>query len=265
MRKSSLLVTTSLLATAAAAVGFSSAAFAADLGIPLKAEPVAPPPYSWTGCYIGAQVGGGLQTDAFANYEGGYYANGGQNQYGGGAIAGGQLGCNYQTGWQALGGAVVLGIEGDGFWSSMRNSNTYGYQYTDGEGYSETYKTQNKWDADIAARFGLAFGQTLLYSKLGAAWGHFNFSYTESYNYSPNYYSDNGSATLPGVLLGLGVEYAVLPHWTVKLEYDYYGYLQKSVAFNECYSGVCDTTYQYNETLGASKQIVKVGVNYKFW
>ena len=43
----------------AAVFGFSSAAFAADL--PVKAYPVAPiAAHSWTGCYIGAGVGGAI-------------------------------------------------------------------------------------------------------------------------------------------------------------------------------------------------------------
>ena len=46
---------------AAAAAAFSlltASAFAADLEMPIKTPP-APPPFTWTGCYAGGQVGGG--------------------------------------------------------------------------------------------------------------------------------------------------------------------------------------------------------------
>ena len=131
------------------------------------------------------------------------------------------------------------------------------------EGYNAT--TKNNWDFDVAARFGLAYGQALLYSKVGAAWGNFTFSDTYSGNYcAPTCYSESGSATLPGVLLGLGFEYAFLPNWTAKLEYNYIGYLQTQVHFNEYYGGVLYGE-SFSEPYNASKQIVKIGVNYKFW
>jgi len=238
----------------------ASGANAADMGLPpLKAPP---PVFSWTGCYIGAQVGGGLMTDTYTSSSTAVNPP----EYGGGWLAGGQVGCNYQLPGdpQFFGGAVVVGLEADGFWSGMQNKYQYGYNYspTDTEGYTD--KTKNNWDFDIAARFGLAFGQALFYSKVGAAWGNFTFSENYSGTYcSPNCYSASGSATLPGVLLGLGLEYAFLPNWTAKLEYNYIGYLQTNVNFNSYYGGVFYESYNRSE--GAYKEIVKFGVNYKFW
>ena len=44
---------------AGAFVSFLSvSAFGADLGVPVIA-PIAPPPFTWTGCYAGAQAAGG--------------------------------------------------------------------------------------------------------------------------------------------------------------------------------------------------------------
>lgn len=183
------------------------------------------------------------------------------------------------------GGAVVVGVEADGFWSGMKNSwsssqnfdpPTSAFQET--EGFSAT--TKNLWDFDIAARFGLGFDQTLLYTKLGAVWGGFNFSQNITVSETGGctasggncVASASGSATLPGVLLGLGAEYAILPNWTVKLEYDYEGFLQKQVNFT-CSNNVNTSTscepfadnYGFSTTQGVTKQIVKLGLNYKFW
>jgi outer membrane immunogenic protein len=115
--------------------------------------PPAPLPYSWTGCYVGIQAGGSLETDSTFSQAG---------VFGNGAIAGGQVGCNYQT------GMLVFGIEGEGFWSSLRSQTSL---VDSSEDNSEVLTTSNRWDADVAARLGVAFDRTLFYSKFGVAWG----------------------------------------------------------------------------------------------
>ena len=224
------------LMAAVAATGIVLPASAADF---VAKAPVYT--YNWTGCYLGGQVGGGLEHDYWAGESG-------ENENGGGVILGGQLGCNYQTGWPIFGGAIVVGVEGEGSWSSIRNTYSYsstyipGLSYPVGSGYSYNEPSNNIADADIAARFGIAFNRALLYTKVGAAWGRFNFSDTyTTYGFygscstSTCITTSNGSATLPGMLLGFGLEYAFLQNWTVKLEYNYIAFLQSSVSF----SGVC--------------------------
>jgi outer membrane immunogenic protein len=203
---------------------------------------------------VGAQVGAGAQTDGWASADA-YYGNNGAN--GIGAVGGGQIGCNYQT------GMLVVGVEGDGLWSGLTNTNAYG---ANSEGYHYQYQTKNTWDADIALRVGAAFDRLLVYGKGGVAWGGFTFK--ETYNYtgcssSGSCYTDNGSATLPGVLIGIGMEYAFLPNWTAKLEYNYIAFEQQSISFTEGYTG--STLYTYQESYGATKQLIKFGINYKFF
>ena len=91
-----------LLGVSATAIAVASGASAADMGVPaLKALP--PAPFSWTGCYIGAHVGGGFMPDNWTGSNSAGYPP----EYGGGWIAGGQVGCNYQVpGSQFLGGAA---------------------------------------------------------------------------------------------------------------------------------------------------------------
>jgi outer membrane immunogenic protein len=92
-------------------------ALAADLSTPLyKVPPVGPPPFSWTGCYVGVEGGGawgqsqhvaatapnpatvGLPITLRFNLAG--------------ALAGGTVGCNYQV------GNVVLAVENDMSWTN---------------------------------------------------------------------------------------------------------------------------------------------------
>src|SRR5215470_18323502 len=87
----------SLMLVAAATIGLAATqALAADL--PRKAPayvPPAPPPVTWTGCYIGANVGG-IFTNGDVNFAG---VNVSRDNSG--FAGGGQIGCDYQFsgGW----------------------------------------------------------------------------------------------------------------------------------------------------------------------
>jgi outer membrane immunogenic protein len=238
------------LASASFLVLGAASAMAADL--PMKAVPyMAPPVFSWTGCYIGAHGGGGFMRDTFSDH-------------GTGGLAGGQIGCNYQDGnW-------VIGLEGEGSWSGIKGT------FTSSEGISqvealvigssntEIFTTKNKWDASIAARAGITFDRTLIYGKAGWVWGKFDYSASEPACCGPfaPIETINGSATLNGLLVGIGIEHALTQNWTVKLEYDYLRFGSKPVGFNDCVSGegCIFTTRSQN----ADKQLFKVGFNYLF-
>src|SRR4029079_16107315 len=87
----------SLSLVTAAMIGFDTGqTFAADL--PRKAPayvPPAPPPITWTGCYIGANVGGSFSS-CRATFDGVEVSR--DNS---GFAGGGQIGCHYQFagGW----------------------------------------------------------------------------------------------------------------------------------------------------------------------
>jgi outer membrane immunogenic protein len=230
-----------------------SAGSAADLGPALKAPPVAP--FTWTGCYGGLQVGLGTQTDGFAQgNEEGFFGGNGANGWG--VVAGGQIGCNYQI------SQLVVGIEGDGLWSSIKN--TGGFNEAGVDGFGEQFRTRNSWDADVALRVGAAFDRLLIYGKGGVAWGGFNFRYTETEGGVSDFIENGQNIVLPGVLIGIGMEYAFLPNWTGKIEYNFIAYSQQPVNFTETEGGVTSPIV-FSENFGATKQIIKVGVNYKFW
>jgi outer membrane immunogenic protein len=98
-------------AALAALLGIGSAQ-AADLGP--KPEPVykapamVPPAFSWTGCYIGANVGGAWGK---SNVDIPLYPSN-VDITDTSVIGGGQVGCNYQ-----FAGGFVVGVEGDFDWT----------------------------------------------------------------------------------------------------------------------------------------------------
>jgi outer membrane immunogenic protein len=265
-----LLASASLLALSSVAVS------AADL--PMKAPPmVAPiPVFSWTGCYVGAHVGGASQHDSFTQdnsinsspfSSSGEGVGGGNTGTGTGAVAGGQIGCNYQD------GNAVFGLEGEGYWSSLKTTTGWSATDTDGDFSNFTQTTKNKSDYTIAARVGIAFDRTLVYGKAGWAWG--NFAFGSVFNEgcpTCTTFTDAVAAnkTLNGLMLGAGIEHAFTPNWTVKLEYDFIDFGSSQANFTECVTGntpPCSGpfgTAQFGVSQHVYKQVVKVGFNYLF-
>lgn len=246
-----------LLATSCLALT-STASIAADLpmSMPAKAPVMAAPVFSWTGCYVGAHVGGGTMT---SNFE----SNGTNGK---GALAGGQGGCNYQDGnW-------VFGLEGEGYWSGIRingaNSNIpNNIVFPGGGGGSNTTTLKNDDDFTIAARVGIAFDRTLIYGKGGWAWGatkyDASFVSLNTAGVVTNRGSTSASGTLDGPMFGAGIEHALTRNWTVKFEYDFIAYGNKELAFTQCnFAGTCGAVG--TSSISTTKQIFKVGANYLF-
>jgi outer membrane immunogenic protein len=227
------------------------------------------PFFSWTGCYVGVHAGGGVMKDTATE----------SNLFsGGGGLAGGQAGCNYQI------NQLVIGVEGEAWWSGVSNKSNYSAfdPYTLSSGYAyfdnSTERFKNKWDADLALRVGYAFDRVLLYGKAGVAVGGFNFSNNYAYGYTyPNSpassygyaNTQNGSNTLYGMLLGIGLEWAFLDNWTTKIEADYINFVAGDLPIANCQTGTGSSSSPTScgtrtFSVSASKLLVKLGLNYKF-
>src|SRR5262245_17438614 len=99
--------------------GLAAQALAADLAVLAPYPPPLRPLYSWTGCFIGFNIGGGAASQNFVD-DVGVFAPAGTslgNHTGHGAVGGGQLGCDYQI------GSFVLGLQGLYDLSGIKGSN----------------------------------------------------------------------------------------------------------------------------------------------
>lgn len=131
--------------------------FAADMALPPPPFFVAPPPplSTWTGPYVGAQVGGGWDPT------GGYNTNCGDacTSASGtitGVLGGLQVGYNYQF------RAIVVGAEADFSASGLHGS----YPALDG---IDTLTTSVNYFGTLTGKLGTVLGSALLYGKGGAA------------------------------------------------------------------------------------------------
>jgi outer membrane immunogenic protein len=252
------------------------AASAADMPVKAYKAPVAAPAaFSWTGCYIGAHAGYGwgrnrnnfndaIRSDPTegpgpegTNFPA-EYASFDHNTNGG--VLGGQAGCNYQfqQNW-------VVGVEGEFAWSGIKGSLTNPEDAFDPGQYS-SFESKNLWNGDIALRLGYAWDRSLLYGKVGAAFGSFRYTEThDDFPSTPLCATVNGvcsvsfTNTRAGLLLGAGWEYAFTNNWTGKVEYDYINYGSANIPYPDA-AVVPPVAVQVRDSVS----IVKVGVNYLF-
>ena len=213
----------------------STVAAAADMGnMPMNATPMkaaAPPPYQWTGCYVGLNGGGGSSGSSFTTAVGGSatpWLTGGDpgevSNDGTGShnnsnfLGGGQAGCNWQT------GTVVYGLEGDfdyfhdneNFYNNTNPLPTSMNSFVIGQSLTTNYL------ATLRPRIRIGADRNLAYITGGVAFT--DATYTESYSDSGG---GVGSATaskfLTGWAAGVGWEYAWTDHLLFRFEYLFLG------------------------------------------
>jgi outer membrane immunogenic protein len=223
-------------------LGFVGAASAADLAVKAPPPVVQRPLFSWTGFYMGLNLGGAWSTGhATDNVTGSNF--GGDN---GGFIGGGQIGYNYQVGnW-------VWGIEWDMDGADLsRTSNAI----TTGSGTLQA-SGRTDWITTVGARVGWAvLGNSLIYVKGGGGWVENSATLMNLTTGG----SASGSNTNGGWMAGVGWEWGFAPNWSAKFEYDFLGLNSWSPSNTVLVGGVADRL-----TLSRDIEMVKVGVNYRF-
>jgi outer membrane immunogenic protein len=255
-----------------AAIVAISPAPAADMSMPTKAPPA--PAYNWTGCYVGANLGGGASGTNFrSTVDPGTYlgpadaatvsADGSGSRNDVDALGGGQLGCNWQT------GTFVLGIEGDyDYFRSNPNINNNtgatGVSLANGSPFGITQSLTTNFLATVRPRVGIAADRNFAYITGGVAFTTIN--YTETYsdtNPAPGPGAGTASASkdLIGWTAGAGWEYAFADHWTVRAEYLIAGFSTTNALGTIVAPGGTNTLHGSADLL---IQLVRTGVNFKF-
>ncbi|MFZ5782896.1 MAG: outer membrane beta-barrel protein [Pseudomonadota bacterium] len=236
----------------------------ADDAQPIGSEPAGDPFWSWTGAYVGAHVGAAWGTATFSDPFGPSIYGDNVNTP---AFAGGiQAGYN----WQIPGSPWVLGAEADV--SRLVSDGTNTCLAYSGFFVSANCRARPELAATLTGRVGLAAGpsgRSLLYLKGGLA------GILESFDIATN-------AALPplvtsattwrwGGTVGAGIEHALAPAWSLKLEYDWMGFGAGGVPAPGGFVQVGPpAAAQFNGTAPAttavsqSLHVVKLGLNYRF-
>ena len=267
------------VAIAALTVAGAVVAQAADL--PTRKEAPAPvfvpPPFTWTGFYLGLNAGGiftsGSRSISFSNPAVdaflGRYEPGGLGSGQTGFIGGGQAGYNWQT------GAFVLGIVTDFQGTTLSKSTNFispGFAGADvpagllGDTLGVHAKASLDWLGTTRAKIGYVVtpdNRLMFYGTGGVAYGggsaNFNvFDATQGLALS-----GNPSSSRVGWTVGAGVEYALTNNWTIGAEYLYADlgntHFTTPVATNGGFNGLLASgKIDYNAS------IFRALVNYKF-
>ncbi len=246
----------------------AGAAFVLVAGGPVRAADMLPPPviratpittsvtapWNWSGLYLGGHVGAALAaTDIADPFGPSIY---GDNVRSPGFIGGGQAGYNYQI------GSLVFGMEGDVSGAVSDGTNTC-FAFS-GNTVSSTCRVRPNLYATLTGRFGYAVGRSLLYAKGGAAWTHGAADMVFNNNGpQPEFLTSASSLDATGWTVGGGIEYALTPALSAKIEYDYLNFGSQNV----------DAPYVAGNKFGLVAPVTsavervhqaKLGLNYRF-
>lgn len=248
-----------LLASAAAVALSGTAALAADL--PSRAPPPAyippPPIFSWTGIYVGGQVGYGWGTGNFNRnliIPGGPALSGTLGQNPNGVIGGAHVGYQYQINqW-------VLGIEGSVDGTSLSADSAAAFPNTPVGPVILTASSNADIQGSIRGKLGIAWDRVLIYATGGVAFGGFNSDINISAPNVPFFATANRSTTKVGWTVGGGLQYAVTNNWWVFAEYRFtdFGNLN-----NNDIAGL-PAGWLFNGNRKLQQNQVQVGFSYKF-
>ena len=271
-------------------VAFGVAAIAALVGTPALAADIVfppaslpPPGWSFTGCYIGANVGAAWGVSKFS------WTNITENSSTafnpgaatvlpaaadisldrGGFIGGGQAGCNYQSGW------LVVGAEGDFGYTglsagqtSVSLGNTNGGPSTIVPGnINETFSAE--WLSTVRGRVGVASGAWFYYATGGLAIARASFSDQVCFPpaaHTPTCNTASWSGTREGWVAGGGIEWKLTPAFSTKIEYLFADFGNvSSISIATTPAGATpypQATITHDHTFNES--MTRVGVNYQF-
>jgi opacity protein-like surface antigen len=209
-----------------------------------------PAPVTWTGYYVGGNLGAGFGRTAWSDPFG-PTSIGDQNQVGG-ALAGGQIGANYQS------GVVVYGAEAAGSWAELTGSATCFAGNPNGVIAGQDCTTRVGALATFTGRVGLAADRTLYYAKAGPAWGHSTFGLNFA-GAAPGQVATVESNRW-GWTVGAGIEQALTREWSIVGEYKYVDLGSTTVNFGGAPASIAQAA---SPSINQHYQMLTLGVNYK--
>jgi opacity protein-like surface antigen len=244
-----------LILAASLLLAIGQTAAGADLARPSRlrtALPVETSPYlGWSGFYIGVNGGGGaaFTTSDFSVLGNPAFASA-KNPLTGG-LGGAQIGFNWQT------GATVFGVEADIQASSLKGS----LSAPCAAGLcaiplTASYEQKVPWFGTARGRLGVAWSGWLIYATGGYAYSRLE---TDAFAAVPGAFATfNAHDNRSGWTAGSGIEVAVAPAWSFKLEYLYldFGRASTTLIFPALAAIVDDARFTMN--------VVRAGLNYRF-
>jgi outer membrane immunogenic protein len=221
-----------------AIAAFTGSALAADLPARTytKAPPMVAAVSTWTGCYIGGNVGAGWSNTKVVDEVDGFPIAQLKDTA---VVGGGQIGCDYQ-----FAGNWVIGVQ------AMADASDLKADANSPVLDPLTLHGSIPWFATATARIGFVpVADWLLYAKGGGAWTHTNSNLTFE-----GVVVDTAKFSQSGWTGGVGAEWKLASNWSVFAEYNYLGFSDKVVI---------STSGSNLGKVRQDVQTVQVGLNYR--
>jgi len=236
-----------LLMTAVLAATGIAPALGADLAArPYTKAPFVAPVMSWTGCYIGGNVGGGWTKthQEFAPPFAGVFSD----NKGSAVIGGAQVGCDYQF------NRFVIGVQGQFDFGQIKSTVVEPLFPT----FTAGVQTNQIFTA--TARVGYLIDPSVLaYLKGGAAWAQTDLKVIGSV--PSTFLSESAKSNRTGWTIGGGAEWMFAPGWSVFAEYNYMDFGTKLTQY---VAGPNTVGAPNVLNVSTTAQTALVGINYKF-
>jgi outer membrane immunogenic protein len=236
-----------LTAVSFGVLGLVSPTFGADLPY-AKAPTITAPVYDWTGVYVGVFGGGGFGnhnvnngtgTTPFANFTANYSSQG--------ALGGGEVGYNWQS------GNYLVGIEGDLFWSGIKGNDAS--QVFNGAFPITSVDADNlRWGGTLRVRGGFTVDRWLMFFTGGYAFGDIQHTNTDPVNGV-----DRFTVHANGLTAGGGIAYAITNNILTKIEYRYYNFNAYTRTGNPL-----TPNGQLPYSTDSTYSVVTIGLDFKF-
>jgi outer membrane immunogenic protein len=251
-----------LLLGSVALIVMSVPVLAADM--PVKAVPL-PPAWSWTGCYVGLNIGYSWArfrksnvtavgippvvpvNTAFADFS---FDDDGVN-------GGGQIGCNWQN------GVIVWGVETDLQVVDLEARTIFDnsiFNFPQAGAFDTDVKSAIRYFGTVRGRLGWTVTPTtLLYVTGGFAYARVASSLAfPTAAGAPNAFVNFDSQTHFGYTVGFGAEAKVAQNFTAKIEYLYTDVGSKGYDF----LNIAGINYHWDQRVDF--HTVRIGLNYQF-
>lgn len=260
---------------AVTAFGLGSGACAADLPVKAPVAAVIAPAPTWTGFYVGGNIGG-----AWGRFDNAYApvpvsnppgfspenaatiaANGSNILSPASPVIGIQAGYNHRVDW------AVIGVEADFGYLGLRASTGGSFRVPAVGIQTSSSSVDAPWLFTLRPRVGVMFGPTLLYATGGLAVA--NVKLDETNSFEPGRTSAGSdilsvSRTQFGWTAGAGVEHRLAARWSIKGEFLHVdlGRLNATSSSNSPFLGNTTPIF-YRHSLSSTAEIARVGFNYK--
>lgn len=257
-------------AIGAVVVAASGAAYAG--GRSVKAPVAVGAPHNWTGFYAGINAGGvwgssdpGLSIGPDTLYGTAVAAaafTGATPKFNNSGFTGGiQGGYNWQN------GHTVVGIEADFEYFGPKGSNAGSGFIPATSNFTSVQDFSADWLVTVRPRAGIIVNDNLLiYGTAGLAITNFKYSETVVGTAGAGPFGEAFSRNGPkaGFVVGVGAEYALNNHWSLRAEYLYLNFGSTKGVAQLTFPTIPGSSTQFNYDIKLQENIARVALNYKF-